>query len=312
MSTFCSASEYLHSSTKPRPAFQTDLLRGPGSSVNGCFGIIRSVTLQSLWSFSSLSSPVTGGPALETSEHLRQRYVYASLLCRAGVQISGTLLDDGFFCFFYLVLKETKALTLLAFVWVNLSAKPTFNKGKTDLKDVKIWTVCEPPGVDSCFCIVPRCIVISDCNQRYGSEPPVVSLWENAACARLVWLPSSNGQPILSNWCLTFLLYPKEDSPLSVTRVAVHWTDGILRSQTSLKSSESHQCCSRDVLFIFLIVFLASHAALSVLSCKLWDFSCSPWAFMTPARTVMMIDCQWLFRLAGVRCLAYLNGSTRF
>lgn len=141
MSTFCSGSEYLHSSTKTRPAFQTDSLRGTGSSASGCFGIIRSVTLQSLWRFSSLSSPVTGGPVIGTSEHLRQRYVYASLLCRAGVQTTGPFLDDVFFVF-YLLLEETKALVLLAFVWVDLSAKPTFNKGKTVLKDVKIWTVC--------------------------------------------------------------------------------------------------------------------------------------------------------------------------
>lgn len=58
---------------------------------------------------------------LGTSEHLKQRYVYASLLCRAGVQTSGPFLDDGgggiflFFFVFYLVLEETKALTLLMF-----------------------------------------------------------------------------------------------------------------------------------------------------------------------------------------------------
>lgn len=140
MSTFCSGSEYLHSSTKTRPAFQTESRRGTGSPASGCFGIIRSVTLQSLWRFSSLSSPVNGGPVLGTSEHLRQRYVYASLLCRAGVQTSGPFLDDVFL-FFYLVLEETIALTLLVFLWLDLSAKPIFNKGKTVLKDVKIWTV---------------------------------------------------------------------------------------------------------------------------------------------------------------------------
>lgn len=166
-------------------------------------------------------------------------------------------------------------------------------------------------GSDSCFSIGPRCMATSDWNQRYGAEPPVVSLWEKAACSRLVRLPSSNGQPVLNYWCLTFLLHPKEDSPVGATASPCTWTDGILRSQTSLKSSESHQCCSRDDLFIFL-VFLASHAAPSVISCKLWDFSCSSWAFMTPVRAVMMFDCQWLFRLAGVRCLAYLNASTRF
>lgn len=35
-----------------------------------------------------------------------------------------------FFVFFYLVLEETKARTRLMFVWVNLSAKPTFKKKK--------------------------------------------------------------------------------------------------------------------------------------------------------------------------------------
>lgn len=52
---------------------------------------------------------------LGTSEHLWQRCVYASLLCRAGVQTFGPFLDDVFF-FFYLVLDETKALAPLAFM----------------------------------------------------------------------------------------------------------------------------------------------------------------------------------------------------
>lgn len=101
MSTFCTGSKYLRSSTKTRPAFQTDSLRGGGSSASGCFGIIRSVSPQSLWRFFSLSSPVTGGPVLGTSGHLRQRCVYASLLCRAGVQTSGPFLDDGFLLFIF-------------------------------------------------------------------------------------------------------------------------------------------------------------------------------------------------------------------
>lgn len=76
-------------------------------------------------------------------------------------------------------------------VWVNLSAKPTFKKGKKQEKksQINFGPFLTPPGLDSCFRIGPRCI--SDCNQRYGAEPPVVSLWEDAACARLVRFPSS-------------------------------------------------------------------------------------------------------------------------
>lgn len=83
------------------------------------------------------------------------------------------------FFFFYLVLDETKALAPLAFMRVDLSAQPPVKKRKKKknvFKNVKIWTVCEPPGVDSCFSIGPRCMATSDCNQRYGAEPPVVSL----------------------------------------------------------------------------------------------------------------------------------------
>lgn len=131
-----------------------------------------------------------------------------------------------------------------------------------------------PPGVDSCFRIGPRCIATSDCNQRYGAEPPVVSLWVNAACAHRA-APIINSQTVFSNWCLTFLLHPKEDSPLSATRAGWMESSGPKRA-LSLRSLIS-DVPEMIYLFIFLIVFLALHAAPSVISCKLWDFSCSPW-----------------------------------
>lgn len=71
---------------------------------------------------------------------------------------------------------------------LNLHLKKEKNKKKKK-SQINFGPFLTPPGLDSCFRIGPRCI--SDCNQRYGAEPPVVSLWEDAACARLVRIPSS-------------------------------------------------------------------------------------------------------------------------
>lgn len=120
MSTSCSGLEYLRSSTKTHPAFQTDSLRGTGSSASCCFGIIRSVTRHSLWRFSSVSSPVTGGPVLVTSEGLRQRNVYASLLCWAAVQTLWTFLRWcflGFFTWFWRRLKPVPGSCLCGWIY---------------------------------------------------------------------------------------------------------------------------------------------------------------------------------------------------
>lgn len=70
---------------------------------------------------------------LLTSEDPGQRYVYASLLCRAAVQTSGPFSDDVF----YLVVEETEARTRLMCARVNLSAKPTFKKGKKKTRKKK-------------------------------------------------------------------------------------------------------------------------------------------------------------------------------
>lgn len=96
-----------------------------------------------------------------------------------------------FFTWWWRRLKPVPGSCVCEWIYLlNLHLKKEKEKKKNKKKEKSNFgPFLTPPGLDSCFRIGPRCI--SDYNQRYGAEPTVVSLWEDATCARLVQVPSS-------------------------------------------------------------------------------------------------------------------------